>query len=143
MQAKETKNMKKIAKDVLHSILILLVIIILDIMFTRPFDLPWKTSSEDYINFMNRELLFTAFPVGLVTFVFEWQLKTQNKYDAIRRSIIWTIVIFLNYFHMGSENSKLEELYSTYGLYVLLIYSFAGPLIYVKLNNLKINDTIL
>ncbi|MDS0527766.1 hypothetical protein NNC19_18915 [Clostridium sp. SHJSY1] len=124
--------MLKIAKDILFGILINISITIIEFIITLPFGEPGNFTKEGYTYFISRELLLTSLPVVLLTYMFTWILKTKSKSEALRRSIIWTIIIFLNYLLIGIGNKNLGEIFGGIGVYVLLISSFVGPIIYSK-----------
>lgn len=121
--------MKSIAKDVLFGILIMIVITIFEFIVTLPFGEPGELSRDGYAYFINRELLLTALPAALVTFLFTRLLKTKSKSDALRRSIVWTLIVFLNYLSIGIGNNNLGEIFRTFGIYILLVCAFAGPVL--------------
>jgi len=129
--------MKKIAKDVLFGILIIISITALELIVTLPFGEPWELSPAGYSYFINRELLLTSLPAALVTFMFTRLLRTESKSDALRRGVVWTIIVFLNYFIIGSGNNNLGEIFRTFGIYTLLVGVFVGPVFYAKLKHLE------
>ncbi|HWQ89657.1 MAG TPA: hypothetical protein VN374_06755, partial [Desulfitobacteriaceae bacterium] len=92
-------------------------------------------SREAYANYKNRDLLLTALPAGLTTFVFAWLLKTNNISVAFRRSIIWTIIIFLHFLLLGIGYDNLLGMFGTIGIYLLLACAFTGPLLYAKIKH--------
>jgi hypothetical protein len=130
--------MKSILKDVLFGVLIVIVITLLEFVVTIPFGLPADGISRDeWATFISRELLITAVPAFLTTFVFALLLKTKNKADAIQKAVFWTSILCVNYFIMGLGNDNLGLIFGTIGIYVLLICAFAGPLVYAKVKHLK------
>jgi hypothetical protein len=130
------EKMNKILKDFLFGILILICITILEFIITLPLGEPnGEFSMEAYAYFINRELLLTAIPAGLITFIFAWFLKTNTTGVALRRSIIWTSVIFLHFLLLGIGNDNLPEIFGSVGIYLLLVCAFAGPLLCTKIRH--------
>jgi len=130
--------LKTIIKDALFGILIIIVITILEFIITIPFGEPVEQIDRTMLaNFINRELLLTALPAFLTTFVFAGLLKTKIKADSIRRGIIWAGILALNYILIGIGNDNFELIFSKIGIYVLLACSFAGPVLYAKVKHLN------
>ena len=129
--------MKKILLDILFGILTIISVTVLEFLVTLPFGEPTNLSSEGYSSFMNREFLLTALPAGIVTFMFTWLLKTKLKSDSLRRSAIWTAMLALYYVLIGFGNDNFLEIFSTFGVYILLVFAFAGPIIYAKIKRLE------
>jgi hypothetical protein len=130
--------MKSIIKDVLFGILIVIVVTLLEFVVTIPFGLPADSISRDeWAAIISRELLITAIPAFLTTFVFALLLKTKSKADAIQKAVFWTSILCINYFIMGLGNDNLGLIFGTLGVYILLICAFAGPIVYAKVKHLK------
>jgi hypothetical protein len=129
--------MKRIVKDFLFGLLIIIVITIFEFIVTLPLGEPWELSPEGYSYFINRELLLTALPAALTTFIFSWLLKTKNKTDAVRRSIIWTLALVINYTIIGIGNDNFGIIFRTAGVYVLMACVFAGHVLYAKIKHLE------
>lgn len=126
--------MKSIVKDVLFGILIVIVITLLEFIVTIPFGLPADGISRDeWAAIISRELLITAIPAFVTTFVFAFLLKTKNKAEAIQRAVFWTSILLLNFFIMGLGNDNLSLIFGTVGIYVLLVCAFAGPIVYIAI----------
>lgn len=128
--------MKKTVIDILLGFVIIVAVTLLEFLVTIPFGYPSEISGASFTDYISLELLITALPSLLVTFLFAWILKTNSKSDALRRSIIWTAVLLLNYFLIGLGNGNLLNILSAPGLYVLLLCTFAGPFIYSKIKRL-------
>ncbi len=129
--------MKTIIKDILVGFLVVVMIILCEFIVTIPFGLPNFTSQADYIEFMSREFLLTALPALFVTYGFAWLLKSKTMKAAVQRSIIWTSMVLLNFVIIGLGNNNLKEIFRTLGIYVLLVCTFSGPIIYLKLTAKK------
>jgi len=130
--------MKKIVKDVLLGFLVIFVVIFFEFLVTIPFGEPaGDITRAEWASWINRELLVTALPAAFTTLGFTWLLKTQSRRDAIRRSIIWTCMIALNYMLMGLGNDNLDLIFGRPGVYVLLLCSFVGPLLFSKIKKLN------
>lgn len=125
--------MKKMVKDVLYGFLVVIVITLCEFIVTIPFGLPDMVNQVDYIEFMNREFLLTALPALFVTYGFAWMLKTKIMNEAMQRSIIWTLLVLLNFVMIGLGNNNISEIFKTFGIYVLLIGTFIGPILYIRL----------
>lgn len=129
--------MKQIMIDILFGIFTIIVVTIFEFLVTLPFGNPGELSKEGYSYLVNREFLLTALPAAVVTFMFAWLLKTKHKSDSIRRAFIWTIMVALYYVLIGLGNNNLQELFITIGIYVMLVCTFAGPIIYAKIKHLR------
>jgi hypothetical protein len=129
--------MRRTLKDVLFGIFIVIVITIFEFLVTLPFGEPVEFGSEQYSQFASRELLLTALPAVLVTFIFTGLIKTRSRSEALRRSIVWTIIIFLNYLLIGIGNDNFKIIFGTIGIYILLACAFLGPIIYEKIKHLE------
>ena len=129
--------MKKIVMDILYGFLVVIVITLCEFIVTIPFGLPVINNQADYIEFMNREFLLTALPALFVAYGFAWILKTKTMKEAMQRSIIWTLLVLLNFVIIGLGNNNLSEIFSTFGIFILLIGTFIGPILYVRLNTKK------
>jgi len=125
--------MNKVLKDFLFGILILIVISCLEYLITLILGIPGELSGEAYANYKNWEFLLTALPAGLTTFLFAWLLKTNNLKVALRRSIIWTIIICLHFLLLGIGYDNLQVVFGSVGIYLLLACAFAGPLFCAKI----------
>lgn len=125
--------MIKVIKDVLFGFLVLIATIFAEFLMTIPFGLAGGMEGENFTAFMNREFLITAIPAGLITFLFAWLTKTNTWSDALRKSIIWTLMIGLYFLLVGMGNGNIAELFGAYGLYLLFLCAFFGPLIFAKL----------
>ena len=121
----------------LLKILIVIIITILELLVTLPFGRPGELDSKEYSQFVNRELLLTTLPAFVVTFLFAWLLKTRGMSGAIRRSSIWTIIILINYLLIGIGNNNITIIFSTLGIYMLLLGAFLGPMGYAKIKHLE------
>ena len=104
--------------------------------------IPFGEVSEEidtvkWANMINLELLLTALPAAVTTLVFSWLLKTKSKSDTIRKGIIWTSLIALNYILIGIGNNNIGLIFGQIGIYVLLAGAFAGTFIYVKIKHLN------
>lgn len=130
--------MKSVVKDVLFGVLIVIVITLLEFLITIPFGYPAEGLDRDaWAAFISRELLITAVPAFLTTFVFALLLKTKSKADAIQKAVFWTSILCVNFFVMGLGNDNLGLIFGTVGVYFLLVCAFAGPLVYAKVKHLK------
>lgn len=130
--------MKKILKDIFFGVLIIIVITILEFIVTIPFGEPVEQiDRETWANLINRELLLTALPAALTTFTFTWRLKTKSKAEAVRRGIIWASILALSYILIGLGNNNLELIFGKIGIYVLLLCTFGGAILYAKVKQLN------
>jgi hypothetical protein len=122
--------MKKMLIDILLGFAVVIVVTIFEFLVTLPFGDPGELSPEGYSTFINRELLLTALPAALTTFILTWVLHTKITTDLLRRAVVWTSMIALSYVFIGLGNDNLLEIFRTIGIYVLLASAFAGPIIY-------------
>jgi hypothetical protein len=129
--------MKKILIDILFGFVVITVVTIFEFLVTLPFGDPGDLSSEGYSSFINQELLLTALPAAFTTFTLTWLLKTKNVSNSLRKSIVWTTMLALSFLFIGLGNGNLLEIFLTIGIYVLLAFTFAGPIIYAKIKHLE------
>ncbi len=126
-------GMKAMIKEGLFGLLAVFLITVFEFLVTLPLGAPtFEFGSEEHALFLNYEFLLTAIPALFVTYFLAKARKTQSIPEALRRSIVWTLIIFLNYFILGIGNDILGIILGTAGLYVLLAFAFAGPILYVK-----------
>lgn len=130
-------SMKKILIDILFGVLTIIGVTIFEFLVSLPFGEAGDLASENYSSLINLELLLTALPTAIVTFVYTWLLKTKSKSDCVRRAAIWTFMIGLYYVLIGLGNNNLQEIFVTIGVYVLMICTFAGPVIYSRFRHLQ------
>lgn len=126
-------HMKKLIMDVLFGVVVLVAIVLMEFLVTIPFGYYVEGGQESFQQVMNREFLLTALPATLVTFVFAMLLKTETLADAVRRGVIWTLIVGLYFFGVGIGNGNFMEMFGTLGIYVLLLCTFLGPIVYAKI----------
>lgn len=130
--------MKKVIKDLLFGVLIILVILIFEFIITIPFaEVASESDRARWAFLINRELLLTALPAALITYTFNWLLKTKSRKDALRRGIIWTGMLALYYILISIGNGSFDLMFGTIGAYVLLVCAFGGTVIYSVLKRLR------
>ncbi len=130
--------MKKVIKDVLFGILIIIVTLISEFIVTISFT---ETASESdrarWAFLINRELLLTAVPAALITYTFARLLKTARRKDALRRGIIWTCILAMYYLLISIGNGSFDLMFGNIGIYALLGCSFLGTVIYSVLKHCR------
>ncbi|MDD2279884.1 MAG: hypothetical protein PHS05_12570 [Bacteroidales bacterium] len=130
--------MKKVIKDLLFGVLIIMVTLIFEFIVTIPFtEVASESNRARWAFLINRELLLTALPVALITYAFTWLLKTKSRKDALRRGIIWTCILALYYILISIGNGSFDLMFGTIGVYALLVCAFAGTVIYSALKRLR------
>ncbi|HSN94406.1 MAG TPA: hypothetical protein VLR89_05025 [Anaerolineaceae bacterium] len=123
--------MKKVIKDLLFGVLIVVVTLIFEFIVTLPFAEVASESDRARWGFLiNRELLLTALPAALITFTFAWLLKTKSRKDALRRGIIWTGILATYYVLISIGNKSFDLMFGNIGVYALLGCAFAGTVVY-------------
>ncbi|MDZ5710801.1 hypothetical protein [Jeotgalibacillus haloalkalitolerans] len=128
--------MKAFIKDILFGIVVFIVVMVMEFLVTLPFGTQdvWALPEEEYRQYLNLEFLLTAIPAGLVTYLFaRWQKPDQKA--GWRKAWTWTLIAFVMYFAIGIGNGNLEDIFGVLGIYVMLAFMFAGPLIYVLFND--------
>lgn len=129
--------MKNILIDVLFGIIAIIIVTIFEFLVTIPFGEPGEQIPGGASSFINRELLLTALPAAITTFLLAWLLKTKVKSDSLRRAIIWTLMLALYYIFVGLGNNNLSEIFLNVGIYILLCCAFVGPIVYAKIKHLQ------
>lgn len=132
------KIMKRVIKDLLFGVLIIVVTLVFEFIVTLPFvEVASESDRARWAFLINRELLLTALPAALITYTFAWLLKTKSRKDALCRGIIWTCILALYYILISIGNGCFDLMFGTIGVYVLLICAFAGTVIYSVLKRLR------
>jgi len=143
--------MKRIAMDLGLGLIVYLAVyicaILIAFIFRDPFTGP---GFGERIGSMNYEFLITAIPALLITMGITWISRIKLRSDALRKSIVWTILILLidmvfaviNAVDVGEFSwSTLDKTFVNslccWGYYILLAAVFAGPLLYSKIKQLK------
>ena len=123
--------MKKVVKEILYGVLIVVVTLIFELLVTLPFtEIASENDRARWQFLLNRELLLTSIPAALITFFFAWMLKTATRREALRRAIIWTGILAMYYLLISIGNGSFGLMFGAVGVYVLLACSFAGPILY-------------
>ncbi len=130
--------MKKVIKDILFGILIIVATLIFEFIVTIPFtEVASESDRARWAFLINRELLLTALPAALITCIFAWLLKTKSRKDALRRGIIWASVLALYYILISIGNGCFDLMFGTIGVYALLVCAFGGTVIYSVIKRLR------
>lgn len=130
--------MKKVIKDLLFGVLIIVVILIFEFIVTIPFtEVASESDRVRWAFLINRELLMTALPAALITYTFTWLLKTKSRKDALRRGIIWTCILALYYILISFGNGSFDLMFGNIGVYALLVCAFSGTMIYSVIKRLR------
>lgn len=131
------KIIKKVIKDLLSGVLIIVVTLIFEFIVTIPFtEVASESDRARWAFLINRELLLTALPVALITYTFTWIFKTKSRKDALQRGIIWTCILALYYLLISIGNGCFDLMFGTIGIYALLACAFGGTMIYSVLKHL-------
>lgn len=130
--------MKKVIKDILFGVFIIVATLIFEFIITIPFtEVASESDRARWAFLINRELLLTALPAALITCIFAWMLKTKSRKDALRRGIIWTSVLALYYILISLGNGSFDLMFGTIGVYALLVCAFGGTVIYSVFKRLR------
>jgi hypothetical protein len=128
--------MKNIVKEVLLGFAVIIAITLMEFIVTIPFGIPGDVTDDVWKQVINRELLLTAIPAGVVTFLFAWILRTKSRAEALRKGAIWTAMLCVNYAVIGLGNDNFGLIFGSLGVYVLLVGAFAGPQLFAVLKKL-------
>lgn len=128
--------LKKVLKDILYGVLIIFVVMICELLVTLPFGSPPEAGALK--GFLNLEFALSAIPALLVTFGFAALLKTVEFGDAIRRSGVWTGLLVVNYLIVGFGNATAADIFLGFGIYLLLVCAFVGPLLWWRIKKQKV-----
>ena len=75
--------MKKIIKNLLCGVLIIVVTLIFEFIVTIPFtEVASESDRARWAFLINRELLLSSILAALITYTFTWLLKTESRKDA-------------------------------------------------------------
>jgi|GEM_PF-1532005 len=130
--------MKKVIKDSLFGVVIIVVTLIFEFLVTLPFtEVASEIDRARWEFLINRELLFTALPAALITYTFAWLLKTKSRKDALRRGIVWTCLLALYYILISIGNGSFDLMFGNIGVYALLVCAFGGVMIYTVVKRLR------
>lgn len=127
--------MKKTVIDILYGILVYIGIVAIQILSALPFRDPFSGESPLLRINQNYEYLVAAIPILIWTVIVTWISKIQNKSDALRKAIIWTLVVVLLDVALGLLNNTLSLTLGVWSYYIALIAVFLGPLVYLRLTS--------
>ena len=127
--------MKKTVIDILYGILVYIGIVAIQILSALPFRDPFSGESPLLRINQNYEYLVAAIPILIWTVIVTWISKIQNKSDALRKAIIWTVVVVLLDIALGLLNNTLSLTLGVWSYYIALIAVFLGPLVYLRLTS--------
>lgn len=101
---------------------------------------PELSETKLSILFSNRSLMLHLFVVlfvsALLTFIFTWISKTKSRKDALRKSIIWSVIFIGWYIIIGTGNNTIAEIFLSYYFYTVLACYFVGPLVFMAVKKL-------
>lgn len=123
--------LKKIGIDLLLGFLVILLVMIAEMLVTLPF----STGGEVEVtsSLLNLELVIAALPAFLITMFLAGRLKSVEFKDAMRRSLIWAGMLLLFYVVIGLGNGTFSSIFTGFGIYVLVICAFVGPLFWWRI----------
>ena len=130
--------MRYIFKNLLYGLLVIVLVTLCELVITLPFGSPWdiyepfEISDEVYRHYLNIEFLLTAIPAGIVIF-FILKFSKSSCTSAIKKGFLWTSMLCFNYIFIGMGNNNFTIIFSTFGIYILLLCSLLGTLFYIKL----------
>lgn len=127
--------MKKTAIDLLYGALVYIGIVAIQILSALPFRDPFSGESASLRINQNYEYLIAAIPILIWTVIVTWISKIQNKSDALRKAIIWTVVVVLLDVILGILNNTLSLTFGVWTYYIALVAVFLGPLVYLRLTS--------
>jgi len=127
--------MKKTAIDILYGVLVYIGIVAIQILSALPFRDPFSGESPLLRINQNYEYLIAVIPILLWTVIVTWISKIQSKSDALRKAIIWTVMVALLDFILGLLNNTLSLTFGVWTYYIALIAVFLGPLVYLRLTS--------
>lgn len=127
--------MKKAAIDILYGVLVYIGIVAIQILSALPFRDPFSVESPSLRINQNYEYLIAVIPILIWTVIVTWISKIQNKSDALRKAIIWTVVVVLLDVLLGMLNNTLSLTFGVWTYYVALVAVFLGPLVYLRLTS--------
>ena len=127
--------MKKTAIDILYGVLVYIGIVAIQILSALPFRDPFSGESPLLRINENYEYLIAVIPILLWTVIVTWISKIQSKSDALRKAIIWTVMVALLDFILGLLNNTLSLTFGVWTYYIALIAVFLGPLVYLRLTS--------
>lgn len=127
--------MKKTVIDILYGVLVYIGIVAIQILSALPFRDPFSGESPLLRINQNYEYLVAAIPILIWTVIVTWISKIQNKSDALRKAIIWTLVVVLLDVALGLLNNTLSLTLGVWSYYIALIAVFLGPLVYLRLTS--------
>jgi len=129
--------LKKIAIDILYGVLVYIGIVAIQILSALPFRDPFSGESALFRINQNYEYLIAAIPILLWAVIVTWISKIQSKSDALRKAIMWTVMVALLDFILGLLNNTLSLTFGVWTYYIALIAVFLGPLVYLRLTSPK------
>lgn len=126
-----------INKDIIYGILVLMALIICRNLLVSHFGSPAGLSTEQYVQYTNRQFLLMAIPAAVLTFVTTALLRTKTKEAALQNSITWTLMVAVFYIITSLADDKFGLLFTNRGIYALLLSVFIGPVLYAQVRRLE------
>ena len=119
--------LKKVVFDFLWGLFLIFAVLLIEMLVTLPF----------VSGMLNLEFVLTSVPGLLVAFLLAGFLRTSAFKEAIRRSVLWTVMLLLFYVLIGIGNDTLQLIFAGFGIYLLLAAVFLGPILWWRIKGGK------
>ena len=132
-------DMKKVLADAGFGLLVSIVLAVCQILVAFLFEDPFSSNVAPEAT-TNYEMLICAVLAIPVSMMFAWLSRTKSSADALRKSVVWTLMLaFVNLvmgiIDMSDFNGTFTFAFGSlrfWGFYPLLAGVFSGPLLYAR-----------
>ena len=92
---------------------------------------------EELVRMVTLNSAVSALPMAALTFLFARIFKTKSMAEAYRSGGIWVLVLIVYYILIGLGNNTIEIILRSPTVYLMFLFTFAGPVLFGKLKHLK------
>jgi LytS/YehU family sensor histidine kinase len=122
--------MKRILKDLLIGLLIIVIINVIQLGITLFFQNPNIDDLAVRSHYVNMMFLIASIPSGLLLFIITYFRKPKTKMESAQIALLWTFMFLMSYFLIGINNDTLNLIFGQIGFYVLGFAIFLGSFLY-------------
>jgi hypothetical protein len=117
---------KKLFLDILLGFLLFIFIFVVEFSIMLIFGDPAGFEANQF-SAVSLEFLLISLPAGILSFLLALLIKTIKQADALRRGIVWAVEILFVYLAIGLLNNTAGVIFSSFGMYLMLVLVFSGP----------------
>jgi len=125
-----------ILRMILVGLLLIVLVTVAEFLVTIPLGSPPEEANAEWLRMVDLELLLTALPAGLLTFLAAVLLKLPTRRDSLLHAAVWTGLYALSLLLVLRGNGILGIVLVRLPVYVLLAFHFLGPLVQARIRHL-------